>query len=143
MRFRAICCQFGLPQWELAMAGNTPGYEYRKQCKFAILSVIGLDTIFWFARYWRHWKNMLPGWSMDSYGKSRRYNKSGGYRSRALVATNGPKLYFMRGTTIMVSDIINGEFSNPIELPSTINNPDSIQRFHAISPDGRKMYFNR
>lgn len=67
----------------------------------------------------------------------------GGNEVAPSLPTDGSRLYFMRGTTILLSDITNGEFSIPIALPNTINNPDSIQRYPGISPDGRRLYFNR
>jgi Tol biopolymer transport system component len=56
---------------------------------------------------------------------------------------DGSSLYFIRYRTICHSAIIDGEFTVPDTLPENINNPDSIQWFPSISPDGAKLYFNR
>ena len=56
---------------------------------------------------------------------------------------DGSRLYFNRNGTIMYSDIINGEFNEPVALPEVINSPDSNESCPRISLDGRKLYFNR
>jgi hypothetical protein len=59
------------------------------------------------------------------------------------LPADGTRLYFDRDGLIMYSDISDGTFSEPAALPSEINNPDSVQGCSRISPDGRKLYFNR
>jgi hypothetical protein len=59
------------------------------------------------------------------------------------LTNDGFRLYFLRGQDIMYSDIVNGQYSEPIALPPIINSSNLMELFPRIYPDGSKLYFNR
>ena len=52
------------------------------------------------------------------------------------------RLYFSRGADIMYADKINGQYIEPVALPSNINSELS-ESHPEISRDGQRLYFNR
>ncbi|UCC79795.1 MAG: T9SS type A sorting domain-containing protein [Candidatus Zixiibacteriota bacterium] len=55
---------------------------------------------------------------------------------------DGSRLYFYRHRSIMYSDIINGQFADPVMLPDYINCNPYVSS-PRISRDGQKLYFSR
>jgi len=58
------------------------------------------------------------------------------------LTEDGSRLYFIRGGNIMYSEIINGQYTEPIALPGCINS-ELIESHPVIHPDGTRLYFNR
>ncbi len=58
------------------------------------------------------------------------------------MTRDGTKLFFLRNSVIMASDVINGEFTTPAVLPDIINDPDNRNPIPQISPDGLRLYFS-
>lgn len=70
-------------------------------------------------------------------------NTSGDESSPSLTS-DGQKIFFLRGYTVMYSEKVNGQFSQPVPLPECINDTSAYQEWSPrISANGLKLYFTR
>jgi hypothetical protein len=89
------------------------------------------------------WAGSFRNGQIDSIWNLNPPINSGEEEGSPSLTADGSRLYFLRGQNIMYSDIVNGQYSEPVTLPEIINSANLRELNPEIFPDGSKLYFNR